>query len=673
MSSPHHSSENLTSQSSQSGKMRLGLMIGGIASLTLIFAVGWRFSNADAVRSPASVSSETVPEDLIDEDLIDKLLTETPLIQPSLSPTPSFKVPEPVQPQAVMGNIRPQSSSLPENSQQFTAIPEPEPPEISTNTVQDLIETSQERSSIPENKTYKIIPSTETVSPLNLRAKIQTEKFEEKLETVKIQSEPESEPEPDEPPQPPSGIELGLKDTIFLALENNRTIKNQYLERIVQRQNLAVSEDKFVPDFTPRIALDWDNIEQGGTSNTTSGALLSARLEMTIPTGGEFDLGWEGRPENRSGEGLSGEDRNIFRQNLELSFRQPLLRGAGIELNRASIKIARIQETINLLDLKLTLIDEITDAILAYRRLLQAQERLKIEQNSLEIAQKQVENTQVLIDAGRQARVDLVPVRNRVANQEISVLNAEGNLQEQQLALLEILDLEQNFNIIAVERVESVEPSSLNFETIKQITLENRPDYLRAKLEVEQSQFQLQIAENERRWNIDINTEARRELAPDIVEERTEVRAGIELTKRLGDRTIERDFKRRQVDLEQAKNDLDEEFQQLEIELKNRIRDVNNNFKRVQLAERATQLAEEQFRNEEEKIRLGAGNSSINDLVRFQEDLVEARNDELNAKIEYLNSITQLNQVVGTTLESWDITLERNVEIDNVEMETDED
>ncbi|MDY7020045.1 MAG: TolC family protein [Cyanobacteriota bacterium] len=668
MSSPHQSSENLTSQSSQSGKMRLGLMISGIAGLSLILAIGWRFSNANAVRSPASVSRETLPEYLIDEDLIDEYLTKTPFIQPSLSQTSTFKLPEPIQPQAVMGNIRSQSRSLPQNSEQLTTIPKSPTPETSRNRVQNPVNIPQERSPISDNKTDKIIPATKTISPLNLRAKITTEKLEEKLEEkfeiVPVQSEPEVELEPKQPASEIPGIELRLPDTIYLALENNRTIKNQYLERIVQRQDLIVEEDKFVPDFTPRIALDWDNIEQGGTSNTTSGGLLSARLEMIIPTGGEFDLGWEGRRENRSGEGLSGDDRNIFRQNLELSFRQPLLRGAGIDLNRASIKIARIQETINLLDLKLTLIDEITDAILAYRRLLQAQERLKIEQNSLEIAQQQVENTQVLIEAGRQARVDLVPVRTRVANQEISVLNAEGNLQEQQLALLEILDLEGNFDIIAIDQVESVEPRSLDFEAIKQLTLENRPDYLRAKLEVEQSQFELQIAENERRWNIDINTEARRELAPDIIEDRTEVRAGIELTKRLGDRTIERDFKRRQVDLSQAKNDLDEEFQQLEIELRNRIRDVNNNLERVQLAQRATQLAEEQFRNEEEKIRLGAGNSSINDLVRFQEDLVEARNDELNAKIEYLNSITELNQAVGTTLETWDITLERNVEID---------
>jgi outer membrane protein TolC len=667
-SSPHHSSENSASQSPQSGKIRLGLIISGTASLIITLALGWRFSNANAVRSPSELESETPPQ----------LLTETPPVEPQPSPTPTFKIPQPIETEAVMGNIRPQSiNSRPNPEPSTTNSPTQNPiilfsspsPSASPNPAknqqnhpvknpENSLKLSSETLPTSESKNSPNSPQTENVYPEHLRAKIEPEKFT----IAQTQPEIKLEPEPDNSAPDPAAIELGLRDTIFLALENNRTIKNQYLERIVQRQDLAVAEDKFIPDFTPRIALDWRNLEQGGTVNRTGGALLSAQLEMKIPTGGELNLGWEGQRENRSGEDLSGQNRNIFRQNLELSFRQPLLRGGGIDLNQASIKIARIEETINLLDLKLTLIDQITEAILTYRGLLQAQERLTIEQNSLEIAKQQVENTRVLIEAGRRARVDLVPAENRVANQEISVLNAENNLQQQQLELLEIIDLEENLNIRAVEEVTAIESQSLNFETIQQLALENRPDYLKAKLDLERSQFELQIAENERRWNIDLSTNVNRDLAPDIVEDRTEFRAGLELRKTLGDRSIERDFQRSRVNLLQAKNDLDEEVQQIEIELQNWIRDVNDNFKKVQLAQRATQLAEEQFRNEEEKVKLGVGNSSVVDLVRFQEDLGRARNDELNAKIDYLNSITELNQVVGTTLENWNITVEQNLE-----------
>jgi outer membrane protein TolC len=662
--SPDHSSENSVSQSPTSGKNKLGLILAGVASLGVTFLLGWRFSNANAVRSPSEVQQETQPQ----------LLTQTPPVEPQPSPTPTFKIPQPVDSQAVMGNIVYPSKSYTPNPEQLTTFPQsqtlqnlppqsqtlqnlPPTPNRVTNPVENLNLQGNIPSQHPKNQTANYFDSNLSLTPF--RAKIETEKFQ------KTQTQPEInlEPQPSLSPSLPASVELELPDVIFLALENNRTIKNQYLERIVQQQDLAVAEDKFRPDFTPRIALDWQNIEQGGTTNTTSGLVLSAQLEMTIPTGGSLNLGWEGQRENRSGDGLSDQNNNIFRQNLELSFRQPLLRGGGIDLNQASIKIARIDETINLLDLKSTLIAQITEAILAYRRLLQAQERLIIEQNSLEIAQQQVENTQILIDAGRQARVDIVPVQTQVANQEISVLNAENNLQQQRLALLEILDIDQDLNIVAVEEVTSIESLSLDIETVQQLALENRPDYLKAQLDLERSSFELQIAENERRWNVDFSTDIRRDLAPDIVEDRTEARAGIELRKTLGDRSIERDFQRSRVNVLQAENNLDEEFQQISLEVQNRIRDVNDNFRQVQLAQRATQLAEEQFRNEEEKIRLGAGNTSIVDLVQFQERLGQARNNELNARIEYLNSITELNQVVGTTLETWNITLERNVEM----------
>ncbi|MBW4604443.1 MAG: TolC family protein [Calothrix sp. FI2-JRJ7] len=74
-----------------------------------------------------------------------------------------------------------------------------------------------------------------------------------------------------------------------------------------------------------------------------------------------------------------------------MTFSQPLLRGAGTDINKVSIQAARLTETINVLSLKSTLTNTITNAILAYRNLLRAQERLKIEQLSLKSAQELLE------------------------------------------------------------------------------------------------------------------------------------------------------------------------------------------------------------------------------------------------------------------------------------------
>jgi outer membrane protein TolC len=212
------------------------------------------------------------------------------------------------------------------------------------------------------------------------------------------------------------GVELTLKDVIILGLENNRTIKNQYLERIVQRQDLAVAEDKFNPNFTPSLSIAWSDITQGNLTTITNGLKLSAGVVIKIPTGGQLNLGWVGQREQQNYQGSGSSDRDVLRQNLELVFKQPLLKGGGAKVNRADIEVARITETINLLNLKSILIDTITEIILSYRSLLQTQEQVKIALQSLENAQKEVENTQVFIDAGRRARADLITVQAQVAN-----------------------------------------------------------------------------------------------------------------------------------------------------------------------------------------------------------------------------------------------------------------
>jgi outer membrane protein TolC len=151
----------------------------------------------------------------------------------------------------------------------------------------------------------------------------------------------------------------------------------------------------------------------------------------------------------------------------------------------------------------------------------------------------------------------------------------------------------------------------------------------------------------------------RHQPAPDIIENQTDLRAGLVLSKTLGDRTLEQNFQRSRVKVLQAENDLIEAGQNIEIDLKKSLQDIDVARKRVELSRQATQLAEEQLQNEVEKVKLGAGESSLVNLVQFQSDLTQAQNDELNAKIEYVNTLTNLYQSLGITLDQFGITLEQ--------------
>ncbi|MCC5627217.1 TolC family protein [Nostoc sphaeroides CHAB 2801] len=429
-------------------------------------------------------------------------------------------------------------------------------------------------------------------------------------------------------------VALKLSDIVVLALQNNRTIKNSYLERIAQRQDLAVAEDKFAPDFTPSLSMSVASSESSATTTTNEAGL---EAKMKIPTGGELSFGF-------AGNALTPK----------ISFNQPLLRGAGVDVNRASIKTARLTEKSNVLGLKSTLTNTITDAILAYRNLLRAQEQLKIEQLSLKSAQEILEINQALIAAGRLAPVEIIQSQTAIANRQVSLVAAQNSLQSTKLALLQVLDIDQNTNIVAAE-VPKASPVTLDQNKIKQLALLNQPEYLQAQLNQDIAKLNLLEAENNRRWDLGLNISydnAGNNATPDV-------RAGLIFSKTLGDLTVEQTFQRSRVNLLQTENNLNEQRESLDIQVTDGIRDVNLSFKQVELAGQARESSERQLEIEREKQRLGRG-SGVFEIVSLENSLVEARNAELNATIEYLNALTNLDKTVGTTLNTWQITIERN-------------
>lgn len=468
---------------------------------------------------------------------------------------------------------------------------------------------------------------------------------EQGIETKLQQNQQES-------PQKGQEVKLTLSDIVVLALQNNRPLKNAYLERIAERQDLAVAEGKFIPNFTPTVSV---SIAQFGLDRiTTNGGLgAGATISVTVPTGGELSFSWAVNGQTPNPNGFSIDTNgDIFEPNLQLSFRQPLLRGAGINLNRASIDIARLTEQVNILNLKSTLIDTITNAIFAYRNLLQAQEQLKIEQQSLELAQQILEVNRALIEAGRVAPVDIVQSQTAVANRQVSLLTAQNNLEATKLALIDLLDIEQNINIVAAE-TPIAKPTPLDSNKLRQLAFNNRPDYLRAQLNQKTSQLLLLLAEDDKRWDLNLITSLNNTL-----NSTSDVRAGLVLSREFGDLTKQQRFVRSQVNLLQAENTLNDLNDSIQIQVTDRIRDVNLRFSQVERARQATELSERQLNIEREKQRLGRG-AGIFEIVRLQNDLVSARNAELEATIEYLNALTRLDQTLGTTLDTWQVMLDR--------------
>ncbi|MBD0344014.1 MAG: TolC family protein [Coleofasciculus sp. Co-bin14] len=487
-------------------------------------------------------------------------------------------------------------------------------------------------------------PSTPPVAQIKSQAQLQNGQQSSQLdETNPQQNQPKPVPEV-------RAVQLTLSDVVILALENNRSIKNAYLERIAQRQDLAVAESKFDPNFTPTVSI---SLAQFGSNRPTTNSDVGLEATVKVPTGGQLSFRWATNAQtlNSNGSILDPID-NGFGQNLQLSFKQPLLRGAGVNVNKASIDIARLTEQINILDLKSTLSNIITDAIVAYRELLRTQERLKIAQLSLKSAQDFLEINQALIEAGRLAPVDIVQSETDVANRQVSLIEGENSFDAARLALLNILDIDQNVAIVPAE-VLTASAVALDSNKFMQLALANQPEYLKAQLDIDRTKLTLLQAQNNRLWDLSLNTSYGYDS-----NSTSDVRAGLGLSYEFGNLTAEQDFQRSRVNQLQAENTLQEQRKSLELKVTDSIRDARLSFAQVELARKATQLSERQLEIAREKQKLGRP-ITVFELVRLQNDLVQARNQELNAMISYLNALTRLDQTLGTTLDTWQVTIDR--------------
>jgi outer membrane protein TolC len=179
---------------------------------------------------------------------------------------------------------------------------------------------------------------------------------------------------------------------------------------------------------------------------------------------------------------------------------------------------------------------------------------------------------------------------------------------------------------------------------------------LQAQLNQDISKLGLLEAKDDRRWDLALDIS----YAGNTGDSATgDVRAGLNFSKTLGDLTKEQRYQRSRVNLLQAENNLKERKESLDIQVTDGIRDVNLKLSQVQLARQARESSERQLEIEREKQRLGRG-SGVFEIVSLQNSLVEARNAELNATIEYLNALTNLDKTVGTTLNTWQVTIESN-------------
>jgi outer membrane protein TolC len=448
-------------------------------------------------------------------------------------------------------------------------------------------------------------------------------------------------------------LPLKLADSVYLALQNNRDLKIAYLQRILDQKQLAETESQFNPTFTPQLSLNLNNNQTGSNINNNTTALLGANFNLKIPTGGNLSLTWQGQNLlSRTSSLDTSSDTNTLSQIVNLNFSQPLLKGFGRGLNTLNIQRARLTENANILNLKNTTSQTITNTIVSYRSLLLAQERLKIEQLSFANAKKDLDRLQALFEFGRIPKNDLVERQADIAQQEVNLVNIQSSLEQAISELTKIIDLPITKKLIALEKPDP--PTSLNlpaFTEMLELAKANNTGYLAAVNAVENAKFGIRESKNQQQLDLKLNLSYGFNSASNT-QDTNNLSSSLVLNREFGNLSQDNAVVKSEISLQNANYTLAKTQDNLNEELKNKTRNVKDTFKQIELAQQARKLAASKVINAKERMRLSS-NISMTDIINFEKSLVDAQNQELNAIINHLNSITQLEQFLGITTSKW--------------------
>lgn len=442
-------------------------------------------------------------------------------------------------------------------------------------------------------------------------------------------------------------IEMSLADAVAIGLRDNRTISGAHLQRAAQKFDLLVAEGQFLPKLTLRSS--YLARQDGGASGGGASADISPAVSLTTSIGTQLTLSWYGT----AGQSVSGNMATFSGPSFSLS--QPLLRGAGLSAATAPLRAVELEEAINQMSLQATVSQVVTEIVLAYRSYMLTAERLRISQDALGRARDLMSINQHLVDSGRMAAVDLIQNESDVANQELAVEEAANAKEAARLALLEKLAIEPRADPMLTERLDVVAPQVSLGESLEK-ALSIQPDYLSKKVALERAKLGVDIAMEQRQWDMSLIAGiARNSALATGIKAGWSRYGGVQLIVPLGDVSLDRPIVQADVALRTARLQLEGARQQLDQQVRDAVRTVETRWRQVTISRRAVELAAQKLEVEREKLK--AGRSSNFQVLSFENDYRQTLSSQLSAVIDYMNALTLLDRQVGDTLQKWEISL----------------
>lgn len=342
-----------------------------------------------------------------------------------------------------------------------------------------------------------------------------------------------------------------------------------------------------------------------------------------------------------------------------LSATQPLLRGAGREVNEAQLRAAEASRNGAVASRDQTASQLLLDALSAYWELYYATRAREIQERSLELARAQLDDTERRVKTGSLASVEALSFETRVATLEEDLTKAEAEEQDRSTALARQLgDV-----LLAPRRADTAKPleggtPGPRADQARVLALSASYDVRVQEEAVRLAEVQARTAADALRPRLDLEgwVQAQglgqKEVAP-VFQQIGTFRAvsmylGVTYELPLDDTQRKNEKARAELAVDAARSKLEAVKQRVVSDLDVALRKERTAQERITLAERSLEIARRQVEAETTRFRTGSSTALV---VREAEDQV--RSAELRvvrAEVDLTSARQQIAHLTGRLL-----------------------
>jgi outer membrane protein TolC len=240
---------------------------------------------------------------------------------------------------------------------------------------------------------------------------------------------------------PSDAVPITLAEVRASVLARNLDLRTKLVDPAIARANLSAEEAKFESVFFASYDRSNNSVFADlATGQPAETEAFDAGLRIPLATGGDINLS---APLSRTGDGFDfGTPGDDWLAALEFSMSQPLLRGAGVDANTHSIRVAAWQGQIADARTKLESIRILANADKAYWNVYSAYRELGVRRAQYEVAVKQLERAKRRVTAGDAPEIEVVRAESGVGRTLEQIIVADANLRIRQRALKRLMNRE---------------------------------------------------------------------------------------------------------------------------------------------------------------------------------------------------------------------------------------